>query len=73
MEQLILKLRDLLANSDPKDFRVKSVTGPDGVTTSYATYDDLLNAYIKAVSVSAQTATNAYRPIRLGRGARGGY
>ena len=73
MEQFIENLRNLLATSDPKDFRVKSVTGPDGVTTSYASYEDLLGAYIQAINVNAQTTANVYRPIRLGRGDRGGY
>jgi len=72
MDLLITALRNLLNTSNPADYRVKSVTGPDGTTTVYATYDDLLNAYLKAVQVNAQTDKTAYRPVRIGRGDRGG-
>ena len=72
MDQLIAALLSALNASDPIAYKVKSVTGPDGVTTQYQTYQELLLAYQLAQQVNSQDTVGAYRPIRLGRGDRGG-
>lgn len=70
MDQLVQNLKNMLAASDPKDFRVVSVTGPDGNSITYSSYSDLLSAYLKARDIVQGEKPNNYRPIRLGRGSR---
>jgi hypothetical protein len=75
MEALLNTLKTYLNESNPADFKVRSVTDMSGNTVTYNSYSDLLKAYQEVSAIVNTEKAGAFQPIKIGQGRlmRGSY